>query len=273
MSMGTRQLLLIASCLLIGAAVFLLPRTTVGSEVAQKQVVSDDFSKQLVEVKKQTPAEQLGKIEFFEYKLKEANKAEKIQWLDSLRKLWDAQMRPGIAAEYVLQKAELANDGNSWKDAGMRFLGLASYFAESDKNSLLQRAIACLEKANELKPNDPAIKTQLGIAYVEGSQDPMKGIALLREAVAADSTNVDAQLSLGFFSMKSGQYDKAVKRFKTVSKLRPDLPEVNLYLADALSMSGDKKSALSVIDNLLRSTTDSLILASANQRKKDIKQY
>jgi tetratricopeptide (TPR) repeat protein len=270
--MGTRQLLLIASCLLIGGAVFLLPRTTEVEKSAQTQVVSEDFIKQLDEVKKQTPAEQLGKIEFFENKLKGAVGAERIQWLDSLRKQWDSQMRPGIAAEYVLQKAELSNDANAWKDAGMRFLGLASFFADSDKNSLLQRAIACLEKANELKVNDPEIKTQLGIAYVEGSQEPMKGIGLLREAVAADSTNVDAQLSLGFFSMKSGQYDKAVKRFKTVSNLRPDLPEVNLYLADALSMSGDKKAALSVIDKLLKTTTDSLIQASANQRKKDIQQ-
>jgi tetratricopeptide (TPR) repeat protein len=270
--MSTRQLLLISSCLLIGAAVFLLPRTADVQDEPHTDVVSEDFSKQLEEVKKQTPAEQLGQIEFFENKLKGANGSEKIQWLDSLRKQWDKQMRPGIAAEYVLQKAELANDALSWKDAGMRFLGLASFFADADKNALLQRAIACLEKANELKANDPEIKTQLGIAYVEGSQEPMKGIALLREAVAEDSTNVDAQLSLGFFSMKSGQYDKAVKRFTTVSKLRPDLPEVNLYLADALSMNGDKKGALSVIDKLLSTTTDSLIQASANQRKKDIQQ-
>jgi tetratricopeptide (TPR) repeat protein len=270
--MGKSQLLIIASCLLIGGAVFLLPRSSEVEKASTENPVSEDFSNQLEAVKKQTAADQLGKIEVFENKLKGAKGSEKIQWLDSLQERWDSQMRPGIAAEYVLQKAELANDASSWKEAGMRFLGLASFFADADKNSLLQRAIACLEKANELKANDAEIKTQLGIAYVEGSQEPMKGIALLREAVAADSTNVDAQLSLGFFSMKSGQYDKAVKRFITVSKLRPDLPEVNLYLADALSMSGDKKAALSVIDKLLSTTTDSLLQASANQRKKDIQQ-
>jgi hypothetical protein len=37
-------------------------------------------------------------------------------------------------------------------------------------------------------------------------------------------------------------------------------------------MSGDKKAALSVIDKLLSTSTDSLIQASANQRKKDIQQ-
>ena len=143
----------------------------------------------------------------------------------------------------------------------------------AEEAALITASTLDCERASEIaKANDAEIKTQLGIAYVEGSQEPMKGIALLREAVAADSTNVDAQLSLGFFSMKSGQYDKAVKRFITVSKLRPDLPEVNLYLADALSMSGDKKAALSVIDKLLSTTTDSLLQASANQRKKDIQQ-
>jgi hypothetical protein len=73
-------------------------------------------------------------------------------------------MRPGIAAEYVLQKAELLNDAASWKDAGVRFL---RYFYVSskvqDKDALANRAVSCLEKAQgNVAPDDVDVKTQLG---------------------------------------------------------------------------------------------------------------
>ena len=64
---------------------------------------------------------------------------------------------------------------------------------------------------------------------------------LLREAVSADSTNLEAQLNLGFFSMQSGQYDKAVSRFEKVLAIQPDLYEVQIYLSDALEALGERK--------------------------------
>jgi cytochrome c-type biogenesis protein CcmH/NrfG len=43
----------------------------------------------------------------------------------------------------------------------------------------------------------------------------MQGITLLLEVVKQDPNNHAANLNLGMFAMKSGQYDKAVIRFKT----------------------------------------------------------
>ncbi len=41
----------------------------------------------------------------------------------------------------------------------------------------------------------------------------MKGIALLRDVEKTDSNNVKLQLTFAFFSVKSQQWDKAIKRF------------------------------------------------------------
>jgi tetratricopeptide (TPR) repeat protein len=69
---------------------------------------------------------------------------------------------------------------------------------------------------------DPdSLKLQQAIELVNGA-DPMAGIMQLRELVAKDSTNVDAHYYLGLFSLKSGQLDKAIGRFNTVLKLKPD---------------------------------------------------
>jgi tetratricopeptide (TPR) repeat protein len=271
--MGTRQILIAASCLLVGAAIILLPRST-NTEADVKSSASvastENFKSQLEAIKKQTPAEVLARVTFFENKLKESKGSNATPWLDSLVFIWDRQMRPGISAEYALQKAELSDEGLAWKIAGIRFLAISNFFEGSDKSGLLSRAIACLEKAQAKLPNDDAVKTQLGVAYVEGSAEPMKGIALLREAVAKDSTNLEAQISLGIFSMKSGQYDKAVKRFQTVTRLKPDLPQAGLYLAEAYQMDGKPDEALSVLDQIVKATKDSALTAEIGRRKQNI---
>lgn len=66
-----------------------------------------------------------------------------------------------------------------------------------------------------------SLKLQQAVELVNG-ENPMAGITLLREMVAEDSTNVDAHYYLGLFSVKSGQLDKAIDRFKRVIALRPD---------------------------------------------------
>ncbi len=75
---------------------------------------------------------------------------------------------------------------------------------------------------HKMQTMDPdSLKLQQAIELVNGA-DPMAGIVQLRELVAKDSTNVDAQYYLGLFSVKSGQLDKAIERFDKVLILRPD---------------------------------------------------
>jgi tetratricopeptide (TPR) repeat protein len=268
--MKRNQILVISGTLLIGAAVFLLPREGFRKEESESKEqgpsADQQFQTQLEAVKKSSDAKALVRIEFFEDRLNKSNGAEKLVWFDSLSSVWDSQMRPGIAAEYVFQKAELSNSLADWLVAGKRYLGLARFFEGEDKAAFSQRAIDCLVKANELDPKSNEVKTQLGIAYVSGSQEPMKGIKLLLEAVSADSTNLEAQLNLGFFSMQSGQYDKAVSRFEKVLALQPDLYEVQIYLSDALEALGEKKKALKTLQELKKNSTDTLLLKEAEIR-------
>jgi cytochrome c-type biogenesis protein CcmH/NrfG len=67
-----------------------------------------------------------------------------------------------------------------------------------------------------LQPANLEAKTGLGVAYVNGGGMPMQGISLLLDVVKQDPTNHEAILNLGMFAMRSGQYDKAVLRFKTL---------------------------------------------------------
>ena len=75
-----------------------------------------------------------------------------------------------------------------------------------------------LEKVQSVDAD--SLKLAQAIELVNG-EDPMQGITLMREILAKDSTNVDAQFYMGMFSVRSGQLDKAIKRFETVVQLRP----------------------------------------------------
>lgn len=86
------------------------------------------------------------------------------------------------------------------------------------------------EKAE--KPIDKdSLKLMQAIELVNGP-NPMEGITILREIVADDQDNVDAHYWLGVFSVKSGQYDKAIERFNKVMTIEPN------YLAAYIDMGG-----------------------------------
>ncbi|NNE55475.1 MAG: tetratricopeptide repeat protein [Flavobacteriales bacterium] len=73
--------------------------------------------------------------------------------------------------------------------------------------------------AERTAQNDPDLERALYL--VNSGSNPMEGITLLRQMVEEDSTNVEAQLWLGRFSIQSNQLDKALNRFKTVTRIQP----------------------------------------------------
>ncbi|MEZ4800012.1 MAG: tetratricopeptide repeat protein [Flavobacteriales bacterium] len=86
------------------------------------------------------------------------------------------------------------------------------------------------EKANNPIDKD-SLKLMQAVELVNGS-NPMEGIMMLREIIAEDENNVEAQYWLGVFSVRSGQLDKAVERFNKVIEIRPD------YIAAFIDLGG-----------------------------------
>ena len=77
---------------------------------------------------------------------------------------------------------------------------------------------------------------------------PMKGIAILLEVVKKDPNNLKANMSLGTFAIKSGQFDKAIDRFKGIIAQKPS-PDAYFYLATAYENLGKKKEAIAAYLN------------------------
>ncbi len=175
----------------------------------------------------------------------ELTKAEdKLSIQKQLATSWDDVNQAAPAAFYYQEVARKDNSLDSWLKAGNRFNDAYKLTQDTSAQPVFtQNAVEAFENALKLKPNSLEAKTGLGVAYVNGGATPMQGIGLLREVVAQEPDNISANLNLGLFSMKSGQFEKAVDRFKTVLKLKPDF-ETYFYLAESYKQLGRKNEAI-----------------------------
>ena len=179
--------------------------------------------------------------------------AQKLVLQKKLASLWDDANQPAPAAFYYQDAATKENTFNAWLTAGNHFNDAFKTFTDSAaKPAFVLDAIACLKNAVKLQPTSLAGKTSLGIAYVNqtslGMTDaeggsPMQGIMLLLDVVKQEPDNINANLNLGLFAINSGQYQKAVQRFKTVIAKQPTA-DAYFYIAEAYKQLGMKPEAI-----------------------------
>lgn len=177
-------------------------------------------------------------IKDLEASLKSSDEDNKLAVEKKLAQSWDDVNKPAPAAFYYEMVAEKESTFDNWLVTGDRFTEAYQNTQDSlTQPALVQKASKAYKKAVELNKNSLDAKTGLGMAYVNGSGNPMEGIQLLLGVVKEDPKNLKANLNLGLFSMKSGQFDKAIERFKTVIAQKPDA-EAWFYLASSYENQG-----------------------------------
>ena len=270
------QWIALTSALFIGVALWFAPKKPNNSAETESKLKTKDgglsFENLKDSIKKITAPNVLSQIVLFEQNLsKSSNSQGRISSFDSLSTLWKNQKQLGLSGWYKSQAALLKNTPYELAKAGELCYSLARFSSPNERPLLMQQAITCLEKSFEIDSTQTSVKVSLASCYVEGSPDPMKGIMMLRDVVQKDSTNFEAQVQLGLFAMQSGQYEKAVDRFKRLQKIVPNNNEVHLYLAQAYAESGKKNEAIAVLDKFLKKSKDQVINAQVNNYIKQLK--
>ncbi len=147
---------------------------------------------------------------------------------------WDDLGQPVPSALYLEEAANEAPNLNNWLKAGAKSLEAYDFTRDSIyKPVMLEKANHAFKKAIELDSTDLDAKTGLGITIVNGLGAPMEGIAMLLDVVKKDPKNFKAQLNLGIFAIKSGQYDKGIDRLENLINNIKATPDAYLYLATA----------------------------------------
>ena len=188
-----------------------------------------------------------------------------------LAQSWDDVNKPAPAAFYYEMVAAKESTFDNWLITGERFTEAYQNTQDSlTQPALVQKASTAYQKALELNKNSLEAKTGLGMAYVNGSGNPMEGIQLLLGVVKEDPKNLKANLNLGLFSMKSGQFDKAIERFKTVIEQKPDA-ETWFYLASSYENQGMIDNAIAAYQKCKELAADPSLGQFVDRKIKELK--
>jgi tetratricopeptide (TPR) repeat protein len=176
---------------------------------------------------------------------------------DSCVTFWDKLRRPDLASFYLEELAKKNNASKDWFKAGNRYYYAIQFSQDKTEVPVLyQCAMRCFDKGLKLEPNNVDAKIMLASCYVEGTQEPMEGITKLRAIEKIDSNNVKLQLTFAFFSVKSGQLDKAIYRFNKVLQVDSNYIEAYLHLADAYEQQSNTSKAILMLEKYALKTTD-----------------
>ncbi|GAB3749530.1 tetratricopeptide repeat protein [Spirosoma pomorum] len=126
------------------------------------------------------------------------------------------------------------------------------------------------QKAIDKNPNLLSAKANMAMTYVN-TENPMQGIALLREVLQQDPTNELALFNLGLLSMQSNQYDRAIERFRQILVNNPASRKAQFYLGISLAEAGQRDEAKQVLAQVKKGEKDPQILAAIREYEDRLK--
>jgi len=252
----TKQTIVVAAVLLL--VVFLFTRDIKGlvkpkeqtssvpanSELSNAESPQIDLTQVSTAGKNTINASLAAEITSLENAYKTAKDGEQVKVAGALAQKWDDVEQSVPSALYLEIIANQQKTLQSWLNAGGKFM--KAYDNNSDSTlqmPLLQKANAAYTAAVAIDSTNLEAKTGLGVTIVNGMGMPMQGIAMLLDVVKKDPTNLKANMSLGIFAIKSGQFDKAITRFKDILSIKPS-PDAYFYLATAYENLGKNQEAI-----------------------------
>jgi tetratricopeptide (TPR) repeat protein len=214
--------------------------------------------------------EQLAQLDQLELGLKVKGEKDTAV-LDQIGRFWDRQGIPAASAIWFEKKSDLQKTEKSFLDAAYRYFDSFKLAQDSGlKDLFVAKAISNYSKVLDLNPDNLDAKTDLGACYAEGTGEPMKGIMLLRDVVSKNPNHEMAQYNLGMLSVRSGQFDKAVERFKKVLEINPQRTQLYYYLGQIYLQEGDTTKALESYKSFIKKSEDYEAVSQVGQMVKEL---
>ena len=252
--MTKKQVILISSALALLIAIYFFGKTT-APQTTEVAVRADSSSaiittEQLIDSYKKslTPGQLQNLIQLENTVVRGDVKNQDIHVYHQLAAYWtDSLNHDDIGAVYLGKAATLESSEKNLSFAARLFLDNLVV----NENPAVQKWLGSngkelFEKVLVINPANDSATIGLGACYLFGnlSNNPMQGLMMIKTIADKDSTNMYAQLMLGLGGVKSGQYDKAVLRFKTVVNHEPHNAEAVFNLAETYERMNDKTNAV-----------------------------
>jgi outer membrane protein len=190
------------------------------------------------------------------------NKENFVIFADSIGSLYASSGKYDSAAYYYELAADKAPAPARWEKAGNSYYEAYGFAMNQEKiNLMAEKTRTYLNKVLEQDANRLDLKTKIAMTYVS-AENPMQGIAMLREVLEQDPQNESALFNMGVLSMQSGQYRRAVERFEDLVSYHPEHIQGQFYLAVSYFESKQKNKAKKQFELVRSMTQDPMILNS-----------
>lgn len=271
---GSRQWMAIAGAILLFTILFFINRKAPLSgatmpESAHAGKSGINFDEVITASEDSLPAYEKQLVTRLKTGLTSGADSSHIHILAKLVQVFDSIGQPIISAYYTEKLADLEKSPGLWTHAGQQFYDYSSLGKPDLKDVLLQQARQCFNNSLKIDSTYADAQVGLGECLVEGS-NPMQGIMTIESVLRKDSNNRNAQLALGKFSMRSGQFPKAIYRFNRVLAIDPSYKESYIYLAQSYEGAGNKKEAVANLKKYRIFAPDSAIKAEIDNYIKRI---
>ena len=117
----------------------------------------------------------------------------------------------------------------------------------------LEQGTGALERVDKSVENNPLIKYQLALAYLQG-RNTSQAINELEQAITIAPKYVEAIVLLAQLRLRAGDPQSAVAPLEAAVRLKPDVMQVRTLLADAYQAVGRSEDAASLIREQIKKT-------------------
>lgn len=249
--MSRPQIIVLVLALILGLGLYFAPIKAPKSEAVDRtramEMQITDKSGLLRKAKGKYKPEQLLDVQRFQDLVGSTeNDSLKSQYLEGLSGAWYRLGEPALAGMYAKDIANIRQDENSWAIAGTTFaLGIKKYEDQETRTFCREKAVEALENAISINPSNSQHRVNLALCYVELPLEaqPMKGIMMLRDVLDKNPNDVGALTQLGLLSIRTGQYDNAIKRLEMALGVEPNNKQVIQLLVSAYDAKGDLAGA------------------------------
>jgi tetratricopeptide (TPR) repeat protein len=242
-------LVLLLSLYFFGQTIPPKKKDLVNEQHSQSEEQGLSFNQILAASKQRLTPDQLQKVQQLENAVVRGDiKTQQINAYHQLAQFWKDSTESFLpAAYYTAEAAKLENIEKKLTFAAHLFLdNLRGQGDPKLKTWMATNAKELFERVLELNAGNDSAKVGLGSAYMFGNlgSNPMQGILMIREVADRDPHNMYAQMTLGLGAVMTGQFDRAIDRFKKVVDHQPANIEAVLNLAEAYELKGVKDSAI-----------------------------
>ncbi|PYL74460.1 MAG: hypothetical protein DMF27_14420 [Verrucomicrobia bacterium] len=225
-----------------------------------------------------SPVRSRERLTYAEFKMQTGDKEEARSYLQDLTKL----ARDFIGA-WILQ-AKLAQSEKKYDEVATLLQNVFSRDPDNIEGRVVQaqallgkgdikQGTDILERADKSFANNPLIKYQLALAYLQG-RNTTQATSELEQAVKIAPKYVDAIVLLAQLRLRAGDPRSVITPLESALQLRPDITQIRTLLADAYQAVGRSEDAASLIREQIKKTPEDsqsyLVLGVIlKQQKKD----